>query len=36
MAGTGSRRTDKRRFSETQDTGLLLHVLQDIWEQVRR
>ena len=26
--------TDKRSFSETQDTGMLLHVLQDIWEQV--
>ena len=26
--------TDKRSFAETQDTGMLLHVLQDIWEQV--
>jgi hypothetical protein len=26
--------TDKRGFSETQDTGMLLHVLQEIWEQV--
>jgi DNA polymerase-4 len=26
--------TDKRSFSEAQDTGMLLHVLQDIWEQV--
>jgi DNA polymerase-4 len=26
--------TDKRSFSETQDTGMLLHVLQDIWQQV--
>ena len=26
--------TDKRSFSETQDTGMLLHVLQDIWDQV--
>ncbi len=26
--------TGKRSFSETQDTGMLLHVLQDIWEQV--
>ena len=26
--------TDKRSFSETQDTGMLLHVLRDIWEQV--
>ena len=23
----------KRSFAETQDTGILLHVLQDIWEQ---
>jgi DNA polymerase-4 len=26
--------TDKRSFSETQDTGLLLHLLQDLWQQV--
>ena len=26
--------TEKRNFSETQDTGVLLHVLQDIWKQV--
>src|ERR1700682_5945216 len=26
--------TDKRSFSETQDTGVLLHMLRDIWEQV--
>jgi hypothetical protein len=26
--------SDKRSFSETQDTGMLLHVLQDIWRQV--
>jgi DNA polymerase-4 len=26
--------SDKRSFAETQDTGMLLHVLQDIWEQV--
>jgi DNA polymerase IV len=26
--------TDKRSFSETQDTGMLLHVLQDIWKRV--
>jgi nucleotidyltransferase/DNA polymerase involved in DNA repair len=26
--------TEKRSFSETQDTGVLLHVLQDIWKQV--
>jgi DNA polymerase IV len=26
--------TDKRSFSETQDTGVLLHVLQDIWAEV--
>jgi DNA polymerase IV len=26
--------TDKRSFAETQDTGLLLHVLQEIWQQV--
>jgi len=26
--------TDKRSFAETQDTGMLLHVLQEIWEQV--
>jgi hypothetical protein len=26
--------TDKRSFSESQDTGMLLHVLQDIWEGV--
>jgi len=26
--------TDKRSFAETQDTGMLLHVLQDIWQQV--
>ena len=26
--------TGKRSFSETQDTGMLLHVLQDIWQQV--
>jgi len=25
--------TGKRNFSETQDTGVLLHVLQDIWQQ---
>ena len=25
---------DKRSFSETQDTGMLLHVLQEIWQQV--
>jgi impB/mucB/samB family C-terminal domain len=25
--------TKKRNFSETQDTGVLLHVLQDIWQQ---
>ena len=25
--------TEKRIFSETQDTGVLLHVLQDIWKQ---
>ena len=26
--------TDKRSFSETQDTSVLLHVLQDIWQLV--
>jgi DNA polymerase-4 len=26
--------TDKRSFAETQDTGMLLHVLQDIWQKV--
>jgi hypothetical protein len=26
--------SDKRSFSETHDTGVLLHVLQDVWEQV--
>jgi DNA polymerase IV len=26
--------TEKSGFSETQDTGVLLHVLQDIWKQV--
>jgi DNA polymerase IV len=26
--------TEKRSFTETQDTGVLLHVLQDIWKQV--
>src|SRR5258708_7198177 len=26
--------SEKRGFSETQDTGVLLHVLQDIWVQV--
>ena len=26
--------TDKRSFAETQDTGMLLHVLQDVWDQV--
>ncbi len=26
--------TDDRSFTETQDTGMLLHVLQDIWQQV--
>ena len=26
--------SDKRSFSETQDTGMLLHVLQDIWQRV--
>ena len=26
--------TDKRSFAETQDTGALLHVLQDIWKGV--
>ena len=26
--------SDKRSFTETQDTGMLLHVLQDIWENV--
>jgi hypothetical protein len=26
--------TDKRSFSESQDTGMLLHVLQDIWQGV--
>jgi impB/mucB/samB family C-terminal domain len=25
--------TDKRSFSETQDTRMLLHVLQDIWQR---
>ena len=28
--------TDKRSFSETQDTGVLLHVLEDIWQGVPR
>src|SRR5262249_44169069 len=26
--------SENRSFSETQDTGMLLHVLQDIWQQV--
>jgi DNA polymerase-4 len=26
--------TDKRSFTETQDTGMLLRVLQDIWQRV--
>ena len=26
--------TDKRSFSETQDTGMLLRVLQDMWQRV--
>ena len=26
--------TEKRSFSETQDTGVLLHVLQEVWKQV--
>lgn len=26
--------TEKRSFAETQDTGVLLHVLQDVWERV--
>jgi DNA polymerase-4 len=26
--------TDKRSFAETQDTGMLLHVLQAIWQKV--
>jgi hypothetical protein len=26
--------TAKRSFSETQDTGVLLHVLQEIWREV--
>jgi hypothetical protein len=26
--------SDKRSFSETQDTGMLLHVLHNIWRQV--
>jgi len=25
--------TDKRSFAEAQDTGVLLHVLQDVWRQ---
>ena len=26
--------TDKQTFTETQDTGMLLHVLQDLWKKV--
>jgi DNA polymerase IV len=26
--------SDRRSFAETQDTGVLLHVLQDVWQQV--